>query len=81
MFCEMMSDEYRAPTRFISNSVSQEVCHKSHQGPIKRVRNSVLLDFDGSSNSFNSMKAGSQMLNEKYQSFTIILDFCIASLA
>ena len=39
------------------------------------------FDFDGSSHSFNSMKAGSQMLNEKYQSFTIILDFCIASLA
>ena len=76
-----MSDEYRALTRFISNWVSQEVCHKSHQGPIKRVRNSVLLDFDGGSNSFNSMKAGSQMLNEKYQSFTIILDFFIASLA
>ena len=48
---------------------------------IKRVQNSVLLDFDGSSHSFNSMKAGSQMLNEKYQSFTIILDFCIASLS
>ena len=77
-----MSDEYRAPTRFISNSVSQEVCHKSNQvSVIKRVRNSVLLDFGGSSNSFNSMKAGSQMLNEKYQSFTIILDFCIASLS
>ena len=75
-----MSDEYCAPTRFISNLVSHEVCHKSHQGPIKRVRNSVLLDFDGSSNSFNSMKAGSQMLNENYQGFTIIVDF-FASLA